>query len=149
MLILLLIGGGVYWIWSIPQYKLAIAKKVFSNTTSDGALPAQLGDGFDPTLNTPRFMVKGVGRGENTLQLEYAFPTARAGVKVESKIVCEKGISVKYRGQTSGSKVTGAEALGLVNPVLEPIFVGGLCSDNNCQTIVGECDMYLSGSMPQ
>ncbi|MBI5824974.1 MAG: hypothetical protein HZB18_13170 [Chloroflexi bacterium] len=134
---------GLYIAWIIPRSKFAILNLITSKNKPAEGLPSELDQNFDPSENEPRFIVVGLGNSENSLQLEYVFPPSLAGQKIESTLICEKGIRAREQGQSKLNEVSLSDAISKIRPENMPILMIGLCEDITCQNIIGRCDLLL------
>lgn len=115
-----------------------------SRTETQSVIPSELNEDFDPTVNVPMFLIKGIGSKEYSLLLEYATPQSQKGKQIESVLQCEAGIKVRDPGKITFREVETTETLSLVENVQTPTLFHGLCSDERCSRIIGECYIYLN-----
>ncbi|MBI5823248.1 MAG: hypothetical protein HZB18_04420 [Chloroflexi bacterium] len=144
VLILTTIITSFYIVWTNPRSKFAILDLISPKNKPAEGLPSELDQNFDPSVNEPRFIVVGLGNSENSLQLEYVFPPHLAGQKIESTLICEKGIRAREQGQSKLNEISLSDAISKINPENMPILMIGLCEDSTCQNIIGRCDLLLN-----
>jgi hypothetical protein len=143
--IVILIIYGIFLLSNNPITRMKILNQVVPNTITEGNLPDEWGENFDPRLNPSTFMVNEKTGVENELSLTYVFPPIKEGQKIESMLVCEQGVEVKKYNEKKGEKVNIEQAISLMTLENGPIMITAYCGDLLCNTIVGKCDIYLSG----
>lgn len=94
--ILVFIIYRIVALWNDPLKRMKVIKQVAPNTVTEGKLPDEWGENFDPRLNPATFMVDGESKTENSLELTYAFPPSKKGEKIESMLVCEQGVVICF-----------------------------------------------------
>ena len=104
MLVLVVMAVGGYYVWNN------------FNKQSESVLPSELNEDFDPTVNEPRFFALGLGSKQNSLSLEYTFPYSMEGKRIESVLICDKGLKLKERGQEEARDVEMNYALTKIVP---------------------------------
>lgn len=142
---LMAVGYGAWRWWSDPWVRFETIKRVASGRITEGQMPLELGENFDPTVSQSTFMLLGKKEEGNVLRVKWVFPPVMGEREVETALGCEGGIRARGRDERVGRRVTAPEARKLMTEENGPVLVTGLCSDAGCSQIVGACDIYLSG----
>lgn len=147
-LLMLLVGASAYglFLWRTePMMRLEIIKRVAPGRITEGQMPLELGENFDPTVSQSTFMLLGKKEEGNVLRVKWVFPPTMDEREVETALGCEGRIRARGKDERVGKRVTAPEAKKLMTEENGPVLVTGLCSDAGCSQIVGACDIYLSG----
>jgi len=111
-------------------------------------LPAELSTDFDPSKNTPIFVIESADAALGILNLKFVFPHTWEGRKVTSRITCKDGdIKITYQNN-SNSRKEDVTKEALINKVQETsnksMLFSGLCSDSTCMEINKDCLLQVN-----
>lgn len=124
-------------------------KKKLSTEKKDSVLPppTELTTEFDPTINPSIFSIFDSDLEDNTLNLEYLWPTMLADKKrkVVSKITCvNNDIKLITKSDSNTINVTLQTLFQkiIAIPKKDMIF-SGICKDLKCNEINKDCQLYI------
>ena len=107
--------------------------------------PAELSINFDPTQNTPRFMIEAVDKHSGTLNLRFVWPHKLEGKKITSRIASKDGdIKIVYPTASAEEVVTIETLINKVQETPSELMIfGGLCSEITCAEINKDCQLFI------
>ena len=108
--------------------------------------PAELSTNFDPTKNTPRFMIESADKHTETFSLRFVWPHQLEGKKITSRIACKNGdIKIVNPIDSAGEDVTIETLINKVQETASELMIfSGLCGDNSCAEINKACQLYVA-----
>jgi hypothetical protein len=114
-------------------------------------LPEELTTKFDPTVNTPVFVIEKIDAYNKVLEMKYVWPDKNAGIHVTSKIGCENNqIEIIYSAKSSSNKNTNVSVEKFFNELEKMKFgevaFSGICSDKTCAVLKSSCRLYIINS---
>ena len=145
LLVLLIVGvaGGVFWY--LKHQRTVISDLAVEKS---GNLPLELAVDFDPTVNSPKFMIESVDRQGKTLDLKSVFPPVFEGKRLTSRITCQE-IKIVGPGDSVGEDVVYDVMMEKMEGVSKEMMIfSGLCSDKTCKEINQSCQLYLAKVAP-
>ena len=137
------VAGGVF-------LYLKHQRTVLSDLTVEKSsnLPLELSEDFDPTVNSPKFMIESVDRQAKTFSLKSVFPPIFEGKRLTSRITCQE-IKIVGSGDSVGENVTYDVLMERMEGVSNEMMIfSGLCSDKTCAEINQSCQLYLAKVVP-
>jgi len=146
MLAFLLVGGvagGVFLY--LKHQRTVLSDKAVEKS---GNLPSELSVDFDPTVNSPKFMIESVDRQTKTFNLKSIFPPTFEGKRLTSRITCQE-IAIVGPGDFVGEDVVYEVLMERMEGVSKEMMIfSGLCSDTTCKEINQSCRLYLAKVAP-
>ena len=145
LLVLLIVGvaGGVFWY--LKHQRTVISDLAVEKA---GNLPLELAVDFDPTVNSPKFMIESVDRQGKTFDLKSIFPPTFEGKRLTSRITCQE-IAIVGPGDFVGEDVVYEVLMERMEGVSKEMMIfSGLCSDTTCKEINQSCRLYLAKVAP-
>lgn len=122
------------------------AKELIGDIKAPLGPPEELSTKFDPTENTPIFVIESTDATLGTLNLKFVFPHTWEGRRATSRIVCKDGdIKIVYPADSTGEEVTIEALIKKVQETSSELMIfRGLCSDNSCTEINKDCQLYVA-----
>jgi len=137
------VAGGVFWY--LKHQRTVISDLAVEKS---GNLPLELAVDFDPTVNSPKFMIESVDRKVKTFDLKSVFPPTFEGKRLTSRITCQE-IKIVGPGDSVGEEVVYDVLMERMEGVSKEMMIfSGLCSDNTCAEIHQSCRLYLAKVAP-
>ena len=102
MLAFLLVGGVAGGVFLYLKHQRTVLSNIAVEKSGD--LPLELSVDFDPTVNSPKFMIESVDRQAKTFDLKSVFPPTFEGKKLTSRITCQE-IKIVGPGDSVGEEV--------------------------------------------
>jgi hypothetical protein len=152
LLIAGLLVGGFWWYrdWEVRASREKAAVELRERIQQDagaGEMPSvALGDDFDPTVSTPRFLVLGADLSQ--VELEAMWPSSFALGRVSARVICpwwqtkvvsrsEPDIEQLKIGETVHQKIKEYLDGG------KAVYLSGLCSSATCGEINRRCEISV------
>lgn len=151
ILLLLLFSGLIVagaW-WYLQSDSVAMSKAIASIASKSKVpttAPLELGEQFDPSVNTAMYVIDGVGRDSETLILRFVWPQIMSGKIVTSKISClDSEIELHVSGQKGTRNVSKQDLFDKIETGDKASMIfSGLCSDERCSEIVRGCKLTVA-----
>jgi len=142
----LLVGGVAGRVFLYLEHQRTVLSNVAVEKSGD--LPMELSVDFDPTVNSPKFMIESVDRKVKTFDLKSVFPPTFEGKRLTSRITCQE-IKIVGPGDSVGEEVVYDVLMERMEGVSKEMMIfSGLCSDNTCAEIHQSCRLYLAKVAP-
>lgn len=108
--------------------------------------PEELSTKFDPTKNTPMFVIESADATLGTLKLKFVFPHTWEGRRVTSRIICKDGdIKIVSPTNSIGENVTIDTLINKIQETSSELMIfSGRCTDNTCAEINKDCQLYAA-----
>jgi len=146
MLAFLLVGGVAGGVFLYLKHQRTVLSNIAVEKSGD--LPLELSVDFDPTVNSPKFMIESVDRQTKMFNLKSVFPPTFEGKKLTSRITCQE-IKIVGPGDSVGEEVVYDVLMERMEGVSKEMMIfSGLCSDNTCAEINQSCRLYLAKVAP-
>ena len=146
VLAFLLFGGVASGVFLYLKHQRTVISDLAVEKSGD--LPLELSVDFDPTVNSPKFMIESVNRQAKTFDLKSVFPPTFEGKRLTSRITCQE-IKIVGPGDSVGEEVVYDVLMERMEGVSKEMMIfSGLCSDNTCAEIHQSCRLYLAKVAP-
>jgi len=121
-------------------------KELMGDIKAPLGLPEELSTKFDPTENTPMFVIESVDATLGVLELKFVFPHTWEGRRVTSRIICKDGdIKIVSPTNSIGENVTIDTLINKIQETPSELMIfSGLCSDSTCREINKDCQLYVA-----
>lgn len=145
----LIIGGYSYFIFLKREEELPIAEDppTFNEFFAAG-YPAPLYS-FDVTQTKAGFIIEGINKEENTLDLIVVFPYDRRDTRVVAEIGCPLSDSWVVTVPPNAGEENPPEFTKPSQPLYQIAQVGdslqGICGDFSCSRIIKQCELLPLG----
>lgn len=142
--LILLVAGEVFLLLSKKQKKQNTSTETGQSQAL--GLPEELSVNFDPTKNTPIFVIESADAALGTLKLKFVFPHTWEGRRVTSRIACKDGeIKIVYPADSAGEEVMIEALIKKVQETPSELMIfSGRCSDNTCREINKDCQLFVA-----